>query len=89
MLSPDSIEDSIAQFKLDLRNYTSLDMARRHIIFGECATISSEEYFALRSHVATAYSVHPNEVIIVGHFRAAHKPAPASQMQFDVAPELE
>ncbi|EGV16086.1 hypothetical protein ThimaDRAFT_4634 [Thiocapsa marina 5811] len=66
MLSPDAIEDRIAQFKLDLTKYSTLNMARRHIIFGECATISADEYFDLRSRIAKLYSVHPNEVIAVG-----------------------
>lgn len=76
MLPEDTIEDSIAQFKLDLMNYSSLNIARKHIIFGECATISTEEYFALRSRIATAYSVHPNEVIVVGSGKLGFSIAP-------------
>ena len=76
MLSPDKVEDRITQFKVDLRNYSSPDVARKHIIFGECATLSPEEYFRLRSCVATEHSVHPNEVIVIGSGKLGFSIAP-------------
>lgn len=66
----------IRKFKYDLTRRTSLDIARRHIFFGDCAVISSDEYFKLRTAVATEFGLHPNDVLVVGSAKLGFSIAP-------------
>lgn len=76
MLSKDEINDHVTQFKGDLKVYSPRDLARRHVIFGDCATISPEVYYRLRSCVAEKYEIHPNEVIVIGSGKLGFSIAP-------------
>lgn len=59
-------EKRLIQFKEDLSNLSSIEIVRKHIIFGECCILSQREYFDLRSEVADHFDLHPNEVLVVG-----------------------
>jgi predicted nucleotidyltransferase len=61
-----TVQQRIDVFKLDLANRSVSEIVRRHIVFGECAAISPEKYFQLRTLVASTFGVHPNDVLIVG-----------------------
>lgn len=76
MLEPSDIELRIKSFRDDLSVLTSVEMIRKHIIHGECAVISGEQYFELRSEVARKYEVHPNEVLVVGSGKLGFSIAP-------------
>ena len=60
------IQERINAFKASLRAFDATTVTRRHVVFGECATISEDEYFSLRSAVADRFNLHPNEVVVVG-----------------------
>lgn len=77
MLTHDDIENRIKGFKSELGLYPSLDIARRHIIFGECAILNQKEYFNLRSSIADNFKIHPNQVLVVG----------SSKLGFSIAPQ--
>src|SRR5690606_15793405 len=66
----------IAQYKGDVIKHTPLDVARRHILSGDCAVISADDYFLLRSKVANQYGLHPNDVIVVGSGKLGFSVAP-------------
>ena len=70
------IHDRIQDFKRDLICHDPLDIVRRHIVFGDCAAISSEKYFLLRRTVATNFNIHPNNVLIVGSGKLGFSIAP-------------
>lgn len=70
------IDMRIQLFRQDLFVLTAIQMVRKHVIYGECAAISSAQYFDLRSEVADKYEVHPNEVLVVG----------SSKLGFSIAP---
>jgi predicted nucleotidyltransferase len=76
MLDPADIELRIRLFREDLSVLTSVQMIRKHVIYGECAVISSAQYFDLRSEVADRYEVHPNEVLVVGSGKLGFSIAP-------------
>ncbi len=61
-----NVEERLDQFKEDLNRYTSIQVVRKHIIFGECCELSQQDYFDLRSEVAVNFGLHPNEVLVVG-----------------------
>ena len=52
---------------------------RKHIVFGECAVISPEAYFCLRDTVAKKFSLHPNEVLVVGSAKLGFSIAPGKK----------
>ncbi len=76
MIDPVDIESRVHLFQADLSTLTSVQMIRKHIIFGECAIISAPQYFELRNEIADRYNVHTNEVLIVG----------SSKLGFSIAP---
>ena len=59
------MDDRINAFKNDLTALSPIDIARRHVVFGDCAVIDPDEYFRLRSIVAVQYELHPNDVLVV------------------------
>ena len=63
-------------FKSDLAQFSPVEIARRHIIFGDCAVISSHTYHELRTVVSEKYNIHPNEVLIVGSAKLGFSIAP-------------
>ncbi|QDT48753.1 hypothetical protein Pan258_27980 [Symmachiella dynata] len=71
----------IQSFKSDLAILNAVDMARRHVVFGECAAIDAEEYFRLRTLVAGKFEVHPNDVLIVGSGKLGFSIAPSKRYQ--------
>lgn len=63
-------------FKRDLSILSPLEIARKHIVFGECAVISSEKYFELRHRISEQFGVHTNQVIVVGSGKLGFSIAP-------------
>jgi len=51
-------------------------LVRKNIIFGNCAVINDDQYLELRSDVAKQFSVHPNEVLVVGSAKLGFSTAP-------------
>ncbi len=41
-------------------------LVQKHITYGSCYILDSSTYFQLKSHVASKFGVHPNEVLVVG-----------------------
>ncbi len=79
--SEKDLKKLIKKFKSDLNLYDPLDIVRRHIVFGECAVITSEEYFDLRSYVAEKFQEHPNNVLVVGSGKLGFSVAPTKRYQ--------
>ena len=72
----------IKTFKDDLACQSPIEIARKHIVFGECAVISPETYFCLRDTVAKNFSLHPNDVLVVGSAKLGFSIAPKKRYQF-------
>ncbi|MCG9130032.1 hypothetical protein JT359_20790 [Candidatus Poribacteria bacterium] len=70
------VEERLNRFKEDLNNLPSLQIVRKHIIFGECCILSQEVYFDLRSDVADHFGLHPNEVLVVGSAKLGFSVSP-------------
>jgi len=75
-MDEEEIKHRIANFKNDLTLYDEDEIIRRHISFGECAVISSSQYHDLRSDIAAKYSLHPNDVLVVGSGKLGFSIAP-------------
>jgi hypothetical protein len=73
------VEKRINKFKEDLSKYTSIQIVRKHIIFGECCKLSPQDYFDLRSKIAKNFGLHPNQVLVVG----------SAKLGFSIAPDKE
>ena len=78
MTNNDAVE-RIEEFKHELSSRDPLDIARRHIVFGDCAAISPDEYFDLRNSISEQYCVHPNEVVVVGSGKLGFSIAPTKR----------
>lgn len=76
MIEIAEIELRIRSFREEMAVLSPVEMIRKHIIHGECAVMSTEKYFELRSEIAQKYDVHPNEVLVVG----------SSKLGFSIAP---
>ena len=70
------IEESIREFRAELRQRSASEVVQRHITSGECATLSAASYFELRNRLATRYEVHISEVLIVGSAKTGFSIAP-------------
>lgn len=74
------VKERLKEFKNDLKSdLSSIQIVRKHIIFGECCKLSRQDYFDLRSKVAKKFELHPNEVLVVG----------SAKLGFSIAPEKE
>lgn len=71
--------ERLSQFKEDLETLSSIQIVRKHIIFGECCMLSQREYFDLRSEVADHFGLHPNEVLVVGSTKLGFSVVPNKQ----------
>lgn len=76
MLESNEIEKRIDSFKFDLSSMPLLKVIRKHIINGNCAIISNDQYFDLRAEVAEEYQIHPNDVLVVGSAKLGFSIAP-------------
>ena len=75
-LNEEDILTRLEAFKCDLANQEPIDIVRKHIVFGECAVISPDKYFFLRDTVAKKFSLHPNDVLVVGSAKLGFSIAP-------------
>ena len=72
-------EERLKEFKKDLKSdLSSIQIVRKHIIFGECYGLSRQNYFDLRSKVAKKFGLHPNEVLVV-----------SAKLGFSIVPDKE
>lgn len=76
MLEPEEIDKRIDEFKNALTDLNPTQIIRKHLISGESAILENSSYFDLRCEVANRFSVHPNEVLVVG----------SSKLGFSIAP---
>ena len=60
------IKDSLNAFRADLQVLSSIQVTRKHLIYGDCCVLSTDQYFDLRAEVAEHFELHPNEVLVVG-----------------------
>ena len=75
----DGVEEKINRFKEELSVLSSIQIVRKHIIFGECCELSRRDYFNLRSEVAKKFGLHPNEVFVVGSAKLGFSLAPKNR----------
>ena len=80
-LNKQEIRTRLEAFKRDLASQEPIDIVRKHIVFGECAVISPEKYFFLRDTVAKKFSLHPNDVLVVGSAKLGFSIAPDKKYQ--------
>ena len=73
------IAERMKEFLQDLSRLSARDVARRHVVFGDCVVISSEKYFELRKAVSEEFEVHPNEVIVVGSAKLGFSIVPSQR----------
>lgn len=67
---------TLDHFKRDLIEFAPVDIARRYVVFGDCAVINSDQYFSLRKVVAEQFQLHPNDVLVVGSGKLGFSIAP-------------
>lgn len=73
------IEQNIKLFRGDLLKHNPLDIVRNHVLQGSCFAHDQPRYFELRSQIASHFSVHPNEVVVVGSAKLGFSIAPHKQ----------
>lgn len=61
-----SIEERLSKFKEDLTILDASKIFRKHIAFGECYWLDHELYYELKQDIATKFSIHPSDVVMVG-----------------------
>jgi len=76
LISSHNIKDRIKNFKELLKSNEASYLVRKNIIFGSCAVIDDDQYLELRSNVAKQFSIHPNEVLVVGSAKLGFSTAP-------------
>ena len=66
-------------FKTDLIDLTDDIMVQKYLIHGECALLSSNQYYSLKSEVASYLGVHLSEIIVVGSAKLGFSIAPGKR----------
>ena len=66
MTADTEIVTRISEFKNDLASLHSQSIVRKHVASGGCYISDRNEYYALREAVAAHFSIHPNDVMVVG-----------------------
>ncbi len=61
-----SIDETIKEFRNKLETVDEKILVRKFITSGNCYVINEDEYSELKSIIADHFSIHPNEVLIVG-----------------------
>ena len=75
------ILERLDSFKNDLTLMTVRAIIRKHIVFGECFALNNDRHYDLREKVATHFSLHPNEVLLVGSGKLGFSIAPTKRYQ--------
>lgn len=76
-IGPDNIEiDYVHQFRMQLKLRSSLEIVRRHIIYGNCVHLSDDQYYSLKYKISNWFSIHPSEIIVVGSAKLGFSIAP-------------
>lgn len=73
------IDKNILEFKEELKILSPIDIIRKHIIHGSSFILSNTIYYELRSIIAEKYSLHTNDVLIVGSAKLGFSIAPNKQ----------
>lgn len=60
------IEQRIARFRGDLRMHSVDELVQRYITYGDAYALDPDQYFELKSLVASEFRVHHSEVLLVG-----------------------
>lgn len=71
-----SVEEKIEEFKHAVMRLNAEGVVRRHLIHGSCAKLSDDSYYDLRQQVSDNFSIHPNEIVIVGSAKLGFSIAP-------------
>lgn len=71
------MDELTIRFRTDLATARPRDLCRRFLIFGSCALLDDDRYFSLKAAIAEKFSIHPNEIIVVG----------SAKLGFSIAPE--
>ena len=59
----------VERFKHDVIRLDILEVIRKYVTTGVPATIDTETYWLLRNEIARKFSIHPNNVVVVGSSR--------------------
>lgn len=62
----DDVARRIGEFRRDMIARNTEAIVRRYITFGSCYVLAESQYFELKQVVASEFSVHPSEVLVVG-----------------------
>ena len=76
MIDAAKIEEEIIIFKEELRTLQSSEIVQKRIIFGDCLMLDKSTYHLLKTKVAEQFSIHPNEVLVVGSAKSGFSIAP-------------
>lgn len=76
MINKELLDNEVEAFKIDLKKYSTSELVQKKLIFGDCQVLDSERYFHLRLKIAKQFSVHPNEVLVVGSAKLGFSIAP-------------
>ena len=78
-MSGDDALSRLEAFRGDLLKRDPIEIARKHIIFGDCAVLSKEMHFSLLNSVAKQFGVHPHDIIVVGSAKLGFSIAPTKR----------
>ena len=76
-----TIESRIAVFKDDLAELSDVTMVQKHISFGECYILNSEQYFELKQAISQEFSTHSSQILLVGSAKLGFSIAPQKKYQ--------
>jgi hypothetical protein len=71
--------EEVSQFRSELLIRSPRDICRRFLIFGSCAQLDDDRYYRLKATIAEHFSIHPNEIIVVGSTKLGFSIAPTKR----------
>jgi hypothetical protein len=77
-----TIDEHIEVFRNDLPFRSAGEVVRRHITFGDCFALTSNDYFELKRRVADHSHINPNEVVVVGSAKLGFSIAPGKRYRY-------
>jgi hypothetical protein len=80
-MDPNELTQRVSSFQADLLQMEMVDVIRKHITTGMSAVLSESEYYDLRNEVASHFSVHPSEVVVVGSCRTGFSIKPSKRYE--------
>ncbi len=70
------IDDRITRFRSDLPHLPANQIVRKYVTSGDSFILNEDQFFSLRQEIADQFSIHPDEVYLVGSAKLGFSIAP-------------